>query len=490
MTLKLWDWMVIIAFFMAMVAIGVWAHFKNKDSSDYFIASGGLPWWLSGISHHVSGYSGAVFVAYAGLAYTHGFSIYVWWAMTVGISILMTINVFPVRWVRLRKKFAIQSPLEYLSVRYGIKTQQVMAWSGVLLKLFDVAAKWAAIAILLRVFTGVPILYGVLFSGGISIIYITIGGLWAVTISDFIQFIVQIGAGIALFIATITKLGGIESVFTIWDQLPERNSEFFAEPYTVGFALAFLCINTFSYNGGTWNLATKYISSPDESNTKKAAILSGTLYLIWPLILFFPMWAAPVLLPGLTDPTESYGLLTIHLLPPGVVGLVLASMFATTMSMTSSDANTIAAVIIRDILPVQLKKYKLIKSINSLQIARWVTFVFVFFTIVIATQYESFGGILGLIVSWFAALVGPIAVPMLLGMLPAFKKCGAVAALCAIFLGFLSFIFTKIYAANLSYTLEVGLPLFISLLVYVGIGFLNYKKKVSKKVIDLLKAID
>src|SRR5690625_6653400 len=58
------------------------------------------------------------------------------------------------RWARLRSQTGIQSPTEYLKTRYNLPTQQLMAWSGVLLKLFDVGAKWAAIALLLNVLTG------------------------------------------------------------------------------------------------------------------------------------------------------------------------------------------------------------------------------------------------------------------------------------------------------------------------------------------------
>src|SRR5699024_9575554 len=127
----------------------------------------------------------------------------------------------------------------------------------------------------------------------------------------------------------------------------------------------------------------------------------------WPLILFFPMWAAPILLPGLEDPSESYGVLIEELLPVGLIGLVIASLFANTMSMTSSDVNTISAVITRDILPVVSKKFQ--KQKTSLVLARTTTFVFTFLTIVVAFQYEYFGGVLGLIVTWFGALLGPIA---------------------------------------------------------------------------------
>jgi SSS family solute:Na+ symporter len=480
------DIIVISIFFLSLLVIGVWSYFKNQNAEDYFVAGGTLPWWLSGISHHVSGYSGAVFVAYAALAYTHGFSLYIWWAFTIGIVIVATAKIFPVFWVRLRKKFQIQSPLEFLATRYNLLTQQIMAWTGVVLKLFDVGAKWAAIAILLNVFTGISLPAGIFISGGISLMYITFGGLWAVIITDFTQFVVQVLAGVVMFVAVVMKLGGWGSIFTFWDQLPADNSKLFNEPYTAGFALVFLFIFFLSYNGGQWNLATRYISSASEKEATKAARLSGILYLIWPLILFFPMWAAPIILPGMEDPSQSYGLLTLELLPHGLIGLVIASLFANTMSMTSSDVNTISAVITRDILPVLSEKLRGRRT--SLLIARITTFTFTFLTIVIALQYEQFGGVLGLIIAWFGALVGPIAVPMLFGLLPVFKKCGAHAAILSIGAGLLTFIVTK-NMEELSLALEIGLPLIASAIIYVSVGLSSLFGAPPERVQNLLDSI-
>ena len=482
------DWAVIILFFVLMIVIGAWSWFKNKSADDYFVVGGKLSWWLSGISHHVTGYSGAVFVAYAGLAYTHGFSLYVWWAFTIGISILASIRLFPVRWFRLRKNYHIESPLEFVSGRYNLLTQQIMAWSGILLKLFDVGAKWVAIAILMHVFTGMSVFYGVLMAGGVSLLYITIGGLWAVVLTDLAQFIVQISGGLVMFFAVLARLGGWKSIFTVWSELPENNGHLFNSPYTVGFALAFLFINFLSYNGGTWSLATRYISSPDEKATRKAALLSGILYLIWPLFLFFPMWVAPILLPGLNDPTESYGLLTMKLLPSGLIGLVMASMFANTMSMTASDTNTIAAVITRDILPVLSKHIPRQNGKKSLLVARSSTFVFTVMTIIIAFQYKYFGGVLGLIVSWFGALVGPVSVPMLFGLLPAFKHCGSKAAIFSIITGFITFVLTKIFRID-NLALAVGSPVFVSTVVYIGMGLLSKRRKVPDQVNTLIDSL-
>ena len=54
MELSFLDLIVIALFFLLMLAIGIWSYFKNTNSEDYFVAGGKLPWWLSGISHHVS----------------------------------------------------------------------------------------------------------------------------------------------------------------------------------------------------------------------------------------------------------------------------------------------------------------------------------------------------------------------------------------------------------------------------------------------------
>ncbi len=126
MVLNSLDYIVIGLFFLSMVVIGIISYFRNKNSEDFFVAGGKLPWWLAGISHHVSGHSGAVFVAYAAVAYTHGFTMYMWWALPVGVVILATAKIFPVYWVRLRKNFQIQSPLEYLETRYNLFTQQLL----------------------------------------------------------------------------------------------------------------------------------------------------------------------------------------------------------------------------------------------------------------------------------------------------------------------------------------------------------------------------
>jgi SSS family solute:Na+ symporter len=478
--MHLLDWLVLGAYFLVMVGIGVWAKRKVHNAADFFTAGGKMPWWLSGISHHMSGYSAAVFVAYAALCYKIGFAVYVWWALSITLACLIGAFVFAPRWPRLRQRLGIISPLEYLTTRYNLPAQQVLAWSGATLKVFDVAAKWAASAILLNIFAGVSLPAAILLVGGVTLIYSTIGGLWADALTDFGQFAIQFVAAIALLVATISKLGGVSSITGIWARLPASHSAPFAGTLTTGFFLAYILIATVSYNGGTWNLAQRFIAAPNGSSARKAILLSGGLYLVWPLVLFFPMWAAPLILPNLAHPEQAYALIAQQLLPVGLVGLVLAGMFSHTMAMTSSDANAISAVVTRDIIPALRGSRQPLTTKAELLAGRLSTFLFIGLSMVIALSADSFGGVLGLLILWFGALVGPIAIPMLLGMLRPFRRCGPSAALFSWAAGLITFAVNKYVLTDQiaglgdsAAAVSVAAPIVASIIVFCLMGLIR-----------------
>jgi SSS family solute:Na+ symporter len=444
----------------------------------------------------MSGYSSAVFVGYAAIAYTSGFSIYIWWACSIALALVLGSRVFPTRWSRLRQRFGIISPLEYLITRYNLPAQQVLAWSGTLLKVFDVGAKWTAAAILLQVFAGVPPIWGVLLTGGVTLVYSVVGGLWADALTDMSQFIIQTFAGIVMLVAVLHRLGGISAIWKIWSRLPPSHSKPFIGQYTATFAAVYLLINVLSYNGGTWNLAQRFIAAPRPQDARRAALLSASLYLVWPLVLFFPMWAAPLLLPGLSDSSQSYALLTRMLLPQGLVGLVLAGLFSHTMAMTSSDANAISAVVVRDILPALRGGRPPLQDRTQLRAGRLCTLVFLAFSIGIALTADRFGGVIGLLLLWYAALVGPVAIPILLGMLKVFRRSGAVATIASWATGVITFALIKFIFAervgslpgDLTTTITVAGPVLLAIFVYAGVGLLWPS---NKPEVDLfLQAID
>ncbi|MEU1076936.1 MULTISPECIES: sodium:solute symporter family protein [unclassified Streptomyces] len=475
------DWAVLIGYFGVMVAIGVWSHKRVDDVSDFFTAGGRMPWWLSGISHHMSGYSAVMFTGYAGIAYRYGVTSFVTWSFPIAVGIGIGAKLFAPRLNRLRSKLHVASPLEYLKNRYNISTQLALALSGMLLKIVDVGAKWAAIATLLSVFTGVTLTQGIFITGCITAVYCTVGGLWADALTELGQFVIQLCAGVAMLVATMGKLGGFSALWTVWDKLPSGHAEPTAGPYTVTFLLAFLFIKTFEYNGGMWNQAQRYMATDSARSATRSARLSAILWLVWPVVLFFPMWCAPLVVHAKKpDASDSYALMTETLLPHGLLGLVIVGFFSHTMAMCSSDANAISAVFTRDIAPALSRRARGWDSRAGLLAARLSTLVFLGLSMAIATQVNSpaFKDIITVVIKWVAGLMGPIAIPFMLGMLRAFRKSGPTAALTSWAVGLVVFFLVNYNLdgsdrTGVALQYQVSVPLAVSLVLYVVIGLIK-----------------
>jgi solute:Na+ symporter, SSS family len=482
------DYIVIGVFALLMVLIGLSAVKKIKGSKDFFVGGGKVPWWLAGVSLHVSSYSAVIFVAWGALAYQYGFTLYIWWGGTSVLSSILAAYVFAPRWARLRIKSNIESPTEYLATRYSITAQQTMAWTGVTLKVFDVGAKWAAIGALVHGFTGLPFATGVLLSGAVSLIYVTAGGLWGDLYTNFAQFIVQVLGGLVLFFAVLRPLGGAGSILGIWSRLPKSHTDVFNGPFSPLFCIGYVAAAVLSGGGGTWNQAARYIAAPTGRSAKQSALLCGLLFAIWPLILFFPLWGAPLLFPGLADPTQVYPMLVLRFLPSGLVGLVLAACFASTMSMCSSDTNTISAVITRDMLPFLSPRFRNMSPRRELMVARVSTLFFLILTVVLALEAEHFGGVLGLTISWFFALIGPISIPMLCGLLPLFKYADSNAAIASIFVGLAGFLLAT-YGLDLSQPGRVAAPIVCSMFTFSLMAWMRRAKSVPHHVEELMAAL-
>ena len=75
--------------------------------------------------------------------------------------------------------------------------------------------------------------------------------------------------------------------------------------YGTVFLLAFLFIKLFEYNGGMLNQAQRYMATSGPKDAERSARLSAVLWLVWPLVLFFPMWMSPLLVTSNTKSVSS-----------------------------------------------------------------------------------------------------------------------------------------------------------------------------------------
>ena len=111
------------------------------------------------------------------------------------------------------------------------------------------------------------------------------------------------------------------------------------------------------------------------------------------------------------------------------------------------------------------------------------------FTVIIGLLNQKFGGVAGMILAWFAALLGPTAIPLLLGLFPAFKHSDGKAAILSTLGGFLVFVFTKAGVLKLPPDFALIMPTLVAFAVYCIVGFVNKAsgKKVSDEVETMLR---
>lgn len=475
------DYVILGLFFVVLVLIGNYARKIVKGIEDYFAAGYKLPWWLSAISHHMSGYSAFAFIGYASVAYAVGFPLYTFWAVTIAASMVLGAFVFVPRWTNLGQHLKVVTPLEITETRFNNAVRQALAWSGISLKFIDEGLKLYSIGVFVSVLVGIPLQWSIIFSGIIALLYTTIGGIWADVLTDFAQFIVQLLITIPLAIIVILKVGGWGG---LWAQLPAERYALFGGSYTPLYVFIFFFVVLLSYNGGTWGLAQRFISLQGPKEGKKAALLSAGLYLVYPLFMFIPMWAAPIFFPALKNAEHGYVEMAGKFLAPvvpGAMGFMLAAMFAATMSMVDSDSNSVSAVFTKDIYKRVINRDADDKHL--LKVGRITTAVFCALSVISALLTPAMGGAFQAMMSWFAGLMGPVAIPMLGGLI--FRKTTARGALLSWLCGVVSFFFFK-YGMHGSWNLMTGGSLLITAIIFIGEGYISKVNPEKQAEVDKL----
>jgi SSS family solute:Na+ symporter len=122
--------------------------------------------------------------------------------------------------------------------------------------------------------------------------------------------------------------------------------------------------------------------------------------------------------------------------------------------------------------------------------------LFLSLSMCIALTADRFGGVMGLVILWYGALLGPIAIPILFGMLTIFRRSGANAAIASWVAGAISFALIKfVFPVQIAYlpgdlttTITVAGPVLSSLAVFIGVGLIWPAKKPAAD--NLLKLIN
>jgi SSS family transporter len=248
-------------------------------------------------------------------------------------------------YAKLWKRAGIISPVEFLETRFNSFIRQIFSWGGVMLKLLDDMIKLYSIGIFVMAASGIPFQTAIIYCGLVVSIYTVVGGFLAVIVTDVVQFVILLFSTLILVPLAYDAAGGISNMQEV---IPANMNWFNGDRGMPLYLLVYYITITIKYLGN-WTFIQRFYSAKTEKDGQKIGILSAVLFLIFPVIFLFPAVAARVIIPNLENPEMAYVSLCLKLLPPGIMGLMIAAMFAATMSVLSAEFNVTASVLTRDI---------------------------------------------------------------------------------------------------------------------------------------------
>jgi SSS family solute:Na+ symporter len=358
------DWGIIALYFAFAAAIGVALSRRGGSSvKEYFLSGRALPWWLAGTSMVATTFAADTPLAVTELVARHGVAgNWLWWNMVM--SGILTVFFY----ARLWRRAGVMTDVEFTEVRYGGRPATILrafraAYLALPINL--IVMGWVNLAMMEIVSVSLDIpeyaALGLCFL--LAATYSILAGLWGVVVTDLFQFVLAICGAVILAVFAVGAVGGITGMqvgladsFGSADQalsfLPARGALWMP---AITFAV-YLGVNWWASwypgaePGGGGYVAQRIFSARSERDGLLATLWFNIAHYAvrpWPWILV--ALACTILYPGLENPREGYVLAVMHLLPPGLTGLVLAGFAAAYMSTISTQLNWSASYLVNDL---------------------------------------------------------------------------------------------------------------------------------------------
>ena len=397
------DYITIILFSIGVLITGVSFSKTGKDMKSFFSGGGNVPWGMSGLSLFMGFFSAGTFVVWGSIAYSYGM-------VSIIIQLTMAVAGYAVgtwiapRWHRTHSLTAA----EYITSRLGVKTQKTYTYIFLAVSVFTTGSFLYPVAKIVEVTTGIPLTTAIFALGAFSLVYVALGGLRGVVVTDVLQFVILFAAVVIAVPLAFDKIGGVGTFF---EKVPEGFFELFEGEYTPGFVIAFAIYNMF-FLGGNWAYVQRYTSVKTERDSRKTGWLFGVLYTISPILWMLIPMIYRVYNPSLSglENEGAYLLMCKEAMPDGLLGLMLGGMIFATASSLNATLNISAGVVTNDIF----KRMRPDASEKTLMnVARISTWGFGIMAIIVALLIRSMGGIVNVVIS-VAALTGvPVYLPVI-----------------------------------------------------------------------------
>ena len=347
-------------FLLLFTLVGSLSVLKKKNTSiDYLLANQEIKPWLAAISAIATSNSGYMFIGQIGFTYVYGLqSIWLMFGLIFG-DFISSLFVHK----NLRKKsqeLKVVSFANLISKWHGKNYKYVQLFGGVVILIFlstYAAAQLNAGSKSMHVLFGLDYRLGAIIGGVIVLLYCFSGGIRASIWTDAVQSLVMIIAMFSMVFFGIEKLGGFSSFINQLHEVspdymkwfPSTNfSEFYIAPYMFIIGWFFSGLGVI----GQPHVMVRFMAIDNTKNIPKTRLYYYTWYTLFYSLTILAAFVARLLVPETNnlDPELALPTLALNLLPEFFVGLVLAGIFAATMSTADSQILACTASITNDLL--------------------------------------------------------------------------------------------------------------------------------------------
>ena len=333
------DYLVLGLYFAVMLGAGYWGLRRAGSTEDYLVAGRrlGPALYVGTLSAVVLG--GASTIGSVSLGYEFGVS-GMWLVFMIGLGIIALGLLLSTRLSRL----GVYTVSEMLGIRYGASSRLISAIIVATYALMIAVTSTIAVGTVFDVVLGLPPTLAILIAGGVVVAYSALGGMWSITLTDFLQFCVMtVGIFLVLLPLSIARAGGFSGMA---GELP---GSYFG-PFSIGGQTIFTYFLLFFFGlmigQDIWQ---RVFTARSPTVARWGGLVAGLYCLLYGLAGALIGTAARALIPNLPNPDNAFARVAAEVLPAGILGLVLAAALAAIMSTASAGLLASSTILANDV---------------------------------------------------------------------------------------------------------------------------------------------
>jgi SSS family solute:Na+ symporter len=473
--LSLLDWVVVAAYTGCLVVLGLLMSRRRLAPVDYFLASRATRWPVIGLALLASNMSSTALVGLAGGAYAIGISVYDYEWSAVVILAFFCLFLLP---SIIRSQ--IYTMPEFLERRYDRRVRLHFALLTLFLNIFvdSAGVLYSGSLVCQLLFPAWPLWLIVALLAGAAGLYTTLGGLRAVIYTEAVQAIVLMLGALMISIGAFSRAGGWHAVMRGVEPALTSLIRPIGDPGVPwpGLLLGIPLLG-FYYWCTNQSIVQRMLSAKNLDHARWGALFAGLLKLPVLFLIVLPGTCALLLFPKLPRPDIVYPNLILHLLPAGLVGLVVAGFVAATMVSIASMLNSASTLLTMDVIK-QLKPG--LTDSQTVRIGRVSTVVLLVVAVAWAPQLQLFGSLWQYLQAVLAYAVPPVVALFLVGMFWRGANADGAAAtmLLGTLCGFVLFLINVVLGWTHFHFLYAA-PILTALDASILIGVSRYRRSTS-----------